>query len=256
MSMKRGRVRAETVIYGVHPVIETLRAGKRTVHEIQAVRGAIRLHGLTELTVSRGVRVVEMAAEDIRALTGSEHHQGIAASVEPFRYADMDELFSPRVVERGPVLVLDEVQDPGNLGSILRSAECLGAAGVVLAKDRSVSVTPAVEKMAAGASAHIPVARVVNLVRAIEALKEKGYWIFGTVAAAKTTLYSMDLTGKSAFVLGSEGKGMRRLVTESCDHLMSIPMAGRVTSLNVSQTAAVVLAEALRQRLTGAIAVP
>jgi 23S rRNA (guanosine2251-2'-O)-methyltransferase len=251
LSKQRRHTPARTVIYGTHAVIETLRAGIRSVDEVRVVREPTRVPGLMELVECRGVRVVDVSAEDLRTFAGTEHHQGLAAVVGPYPYADLEELLSLRADEPLPLLVLDEVQDPGNLGNILRGAECLGVSGVILTKDRSVWVTPAVEKMAAGASAHVPVARVVNLVRAIDSLKEKGYWIFGTAPTAKTTLYAMDLTGKAAFILGSEGKGMRRLVTEACDHLVSIPMKGKVASLNVSQSAVVLLAEALRQRLAG-----
>ena len=167
----------------------------------------------------------------------------------PFPYVEFSEVLSASADQQGPVLILDEIQDPANLGSILRSGECLGVTAVILSKDRSVAVTPAVEKTSAGAAAHVPLARVVNLARAMEGLKESGYWIYATDSTAKAVCFATDLTGRVAFVLGSEGKGIRRLVREKCDVALSIPMAGKVGSLNVSQTAAILLAEALRQRL-------
>lgn len=239
---------SRVTLYGIHPVWETLRAGKRRIYEVWGTEAVLRTPGLGELIEGRGVKVIETTNDHIEKLTRVKQHQGIAAVVGPFPYVNFEEVLP--LWSRGllPVLLLDEVQDPGNLGSILRGAECLGAAGVVLGRDRSAPITAAVEKRAAGASAHVAIARVVNMRRALMDLKEAGYWVFGTEVTAPTTLYSLDLTGQVAFVLGSEATGMRRLVRDSCDRLVSIPMVGNVASLNVAQTAVAVLAEALRQR--------
>jgi 23S rRNA (guanosine2251-2'-O)-methyltransferase len=237
------------LIYGVHPVLETVRAGKRSVEAIYLARIPSSADDLVALAGNAGISITSSSVNEISTLTGSQHHQGVAARVGPFPYADLDELLFGQEAIQGATLVLDQVQDPANLGNIIRSAECLGALGVVIAKDRSVAVTPVVEKAAAGASAHIRIIRVVNLVRAIGQLKDSGFWIYGTSQEGRRSLYSIDLSGRIAFVLGSEGKGMRRLVREKCDDVVSIPIVGKTESLNVSQTAAIVLAETLRQRL-------
>ena len=154
--------------------------------------------------------------------------------------------------ERGeaPLLVLcDELTDPHNLGAILRTAECAGAHGVIIPKRRSVGLTAVVGKASAGAVEYMPVARVANLTQTIEALKKQGVWVFGTAADADTALYSADLKGPAAIVIGSEGEGMSRLVAESCDFKVSIPMKGRISSLNASAAAAILLYEAVRQRM-------
>lgn len=223
-------------------------AGKRRVDQVYLVAGSAEKRLGTQLSHIQAP-VEQVTAAQILAITQSPHHQGIAARVGPFPYVDLVDLIDRATGNAGPIVVLDEIQDPANLGSILRVAECLGAAGVILTKDRCVSVTPAVEKAAAGGSAHVPVARVVNLARAVEQLKKAGYWVYAAEAGNGVSLYSLVLSGKMAFVLGSEGKGIRRLVLEKCDHLVSVPMIGRISSLNVAQTASILLAESLRQRL-------
>jgi 23S rRNA (guanosine2251-2'-O)-methyltransferase len=238
-----------TIIYGVHPVIETLRSRRRVVEHVYCSRGRplnpVLVRALDELSIP----MTQVPPEELLARTGSTHHQGLAAKVGPFPYVSLDAIVSEAGVRSGVLVLLDEVQDPANVGSIIRSAECLGARGVVLTKGRAAAVTPAVEKVAAGAAAHLPLARVINLVRTMEDLKAEGYWIYGATAEARQVYTSVDLTGLVALVLGSEGKGLRRLVRERCDGAVSIPMTGMVTSLNVAQTAAILLAEAQRQRL-------
>jgi 23S rRNA (guanosine2251-2'-O)-methyltransferase len=238
-----------TVIYGVHPVIETLKAGRRQVQEVYLAREPSPHWDLEAVLDAAKIPLTRVSPNELLSVTGSPNHQGLAALVGPFPYAELSDLLSDSVNQPGPILILDEIQDPANLGNILRSGECLGVAAVVLSRDRSVAVTPAVEKTSAGAAAHVPLARVVNLVRAINELKESGYWIYAADSRAREVCFVTNLTGKLAFVLGSEGKGIRRLVREKCDAALSIPMAGLVGSLNVSQTAAILLAEALRQRL-------
>lgn len=249
MKKKKRTPGAETVIYGVHPVLETLRSGRRPVYGLFLSRAAHDETELGALAAAAEVSVSRITADAMNALTGHTHHQGVAAKVGSFPYVQLEDLCGGVHVYAGPVVVLDEVQDPVNLGTILRSAECLGARGVVTAKDRAVSVTPTVEKASSGAAAHVPLVRVVNLVRALHQLKEAGYWIYGADPRSSESCYRTDLAGKVALVLGSEGKGLRRLVRETCDATLCIPMAGRIESLNVSQTAAVLLSECLRRRL-------
>jgi 23S rRNA (guanosine2251-2'-O)-methyltransferase len=233
----------------VHPVLETLAAGRRAVEEVFLSREPLAGWGLHEILDNLGIPLTRMGQGEMSSLAGSLNHQGIAARVGPFPYTDFDDLPANLTAEPGVVVILDEIQDPTNLGSILRSCECLGAAAVVLTKDRSVPVTAVAEKASAGASAHVRVARVVNLVRAMEELKKASYWIFGADARAERDCYSAELPCETAFVLGSEGKGLRRLVREKCDQGISVPMMGKIDSLNVSQTTAILLAEALRRRL-------
>ncbi|MBI4964340.1 MAG: 23S rRNA (guanosine(2251)-2'-O)-methyltransferase RlmB [Desulfomonile tiedjei] len=249
MNKKKLPPHAPPVLYGVHPVLETIKAGKRPLEKIYISRGPIIERELAALLEPTGIPIVRISATDMLSIAGSPHHQGLAARVGPFPYAEIEDLLAQKVPATGVVLILDEIQDPANLGSILRSAECLGAAAVILTKDRACSITPAAEKAAAGASAHIPVVRVVNLARTIDQLKAAGFWVYAADSRAKDMCYSIDLTGQVALVLGSEGKGIRRLVLEKCDNAVFIPMCGKVDSLNVAQTAAILLGEALRQRL-------
>ena len=192
--------------------------------------------------------VKRVSDEELSRIARTPHHQGICVRAEPFPYYSLEQILEREDPPSHVLVILDEIQDPGNLGNIVRSAECLGAAGVVLSKDRATHVTAVVEKAAAGASAHIPIARVVNVARALENLKRSGYWIFAAEMEAGCTCYEKNLEGKIAFVLGSEGKGIRRLVREKCDLGISIPLEGRIDSLNVAQAATVLLSEALRQR--------
>lgn len=246
MNKRKSEAPPGNVLYGVHPVLETIRSRRRVIERVYRSKSrslppefADALHGLP---------VTQVSPDELVELTGSMHHQGLAAKVGPFPYASLDDIVSSRSRPSGLVILLDEIQDPGNVGSIIRSAECLGAAGMVLTKDRAAPITPAVEKAAAGAAAHLPLARVVNLVRAIEELKAARYWVYGADVRARQVYTELDWTGEVALVLGSEGKGLRRLVLESCDARVTIPMAGKIASLNVAQTATIVLGEAQRQR--------
>jgi 23S rRNA (guanosine2251-2'-O)-methyltransferase len=219
------------------------------MQEVYLAREPLPQWNLPSVLEAAEIPLKRVSPNELLSIAGSPNHQGFAAQVGPFPYVEFSEVLSASADQQGPVLILDEIQDPANLGSILRSGECLGVTAVILSKDRSVAVTPAVEKTSAGAAAHVPLARVVNLARAMDGLKESGYWIYATDSTAKAVCFATDLTGRVALVLGSEGKGIRRLVREKCDVELSIPMAGKVGSLNVSQTAAILLAEALRQRL-------
>jgi 23S rRNA (guanosine2251-2'-O)-methyltransferase len=249
LSKRKQSGRTPSIIYGVHPVRETVAAGRRRVDEIYVIRGSARDSDDALRLADPNIHVKAVLGPDLTSLVGTPHHQGIAARVGPFPYVGLDEILSRDASRPRLVVVLDEVQDPTNLGSILRSAECLGATAAVLARDRSASVTPAVEKASSGASAHLPVARVVNLVRSIEELKQAGYWVFAADPHGTDYCYDTDLSGDVALVLGSEEHGVRRLVRERCDGLISIPMYGRIDSLNVSQTAAILLSEVSRQRM-------
>jgi 23S rRNA (guanosine2251-2'-O)-methyltransferase len=182
---------------------------------------------------------------ELTRMAGSPDHQGIVAEVDPYPYADPD-----RLLEKPDALVvaLDQVQDPHNLGAVARSAEAAGVDGMVICGRRAASVTAAAAKASAGAVEHLPIGRVTNLAQWLARAKDAGAWIYGAEANAESPYTQTDLTGKVVLVLGSEGRGLRRLVAERCDGLISIPVRGRVASLNVSAAAAAVLFEAVRQR--------
>jgi 23S rRNA (guanosine2251-2'-O)-methyltransferase len=184
-------------------------------------------------------------AGELTRLAGSPDHQGIVAEVDPYPYAD-----PARLLEKPDALLvaLDQVQDPHNLGAVARSAEAAGVSGLVICGRRAASVTPAAAKASAGAVEHLSIARVTNLAQWLSAAKEAGAWIYGAEANAESPYTQTDLTGKAVLVFGSEGKGLRRLVAERCDALISVPVRGRVASLNVSAAAAAVVFEAIRQR--------
>ena len=187
----------------------------------------------------------EATTSELSRLAGSPDHQGVVAEVDPYPYADPESL-----LDRPDALVvaLDQVQDPRNLGAVCRSAEAAGAAGLVIPSRRSVGVTAAACKASAGAVEHLPVARVPNLADWLARAKDSGAWIYGADQGAAAPYAQADLSGKVVLVLGSEGRGLRRRVSDSCDLLISIPVRGRVGSLNVSAAAAVILFEAARQR--------
>ena len=197
-----------------------------------------------------GAVVVETDRRKLDQMSATGAHQGVIAMVSAHSYATLDDILN-RAKERGeaPLIVIcDELSDPHNLGAIIRTAECAGAHGVVIPKRRSVGLTAIVGKASAGALEYMPVARVTNITNAIKELKERGVWIFGTAAEGATPLYQADLKGAAAIVIGNEGDGMSRLVAESCDLKVSIPMKGRISSLNASAAAAILLYEAVRQR--------
>jgi 23S rRNA (guanosine2251-2'-O)-methyltransferase len=211
-------------IYGRRPVAEAER-GRRRVHRIW--------------------RAPATPAEELERLCGSPEHQGIVAEVDPYPYADPTWLLE---AEDFLIVALDQVQDPHNLGAVCRAAEVAGAAGVVIPERRSASVTAAACKASAGAVEHLSVARVRNLADWLAEAKERGAWVYGASAEAERRYTDVDWSGRAVLVLGSEGSGLRRRVAESCDELVSIPVAGRVGSLNASVAAAVILFEARRQR--------
>ena len=240
-------------LYGVNPVLEALKVHPNEVVRVLLERGkeGRRSQGadrVAHAAAQAGVRVEDVRQGDLTHRSRSGVHQGVGAELADFRYAELDDLLAGF---RGPalLLVLDGVTDPQNLGALVRSAYALGAHGVVLPKDRAAGVTPAAFKAAAGALEHCPVARVTNLSRALERIKEQGIWTVALAAEADRELSAFDLTLPTALVLGSEGAGVRPLVRKTCDHLARIPMAGQVGSLNVAAAGAVALYEIARQRL-------
>ena len=240
------------VLFGFHPVIEALLAGRRTIHAVMVDRPNLseRQTRAVELAQTKGIAREVRTPEQIRSACGSDQHQGIAAVVSPLPDDSVDAVVADaEALSKSPLLVLlDGIVDPTNLGAIVRTAHCAGADGLVVPKDRAAGATPVVSKVSAGALEHTRLCRVTNLVGTIQWLKEKGFWVSGLAMEGEQTLFEADLKGPLALVIGGEGRGLRRLVRESCDFLLSIPLCGRVDSLNASAAAAVVLYEAFRQR--------
>ena len=231
-------------IHGVHPVLEALRAG--AVRRLRVGgRPGERLREVIDAAAAAGIRVERVPPEAIDRLAKGATHQGVVADVESERAVGLREL------AEGPaplIVVLDGIEDPHNLGAILRTADAAGVSGVVVQSRRSALHAGTVAKTSAGALSHVRVAEVVNIARAIEELKDLGVWSVGLAGEATQAYDKADLTGPIALVMGAEGAGLRRLVREKCDFLVSIPMAGHVGSLNVSVAAGIALFEALRQR--------
>lgn len=243
------------ILYGVHPVEEALRAGRRRFDHVLVARERqdTRLEKLVAQCRQAGVRVRQESREQLTQMAGTASHQGVVAVVRPQEFLAIEDLFDAPKAADGTsparlVLALDGVEDPQNLGALLRVADGAGVDGVVLTERRSAPLSPVAVKASAGAAEHLRIARVVNLVRALEELKEKNLWIIGLDERGTSDYDQFDFTGDCVLVLGREGAGLHDLVKRSCDHLLRIPMAGGVSSLNVSAAGAVVLYEAYRQR--------
>jgi len=239
------------VLYGVHPVAEALRAGRRRFDHVlvAAERHDDRLARLVAECRQAGVRVRQEPREHLTQIAGSNMHQGVVAYVYPRDLLSIEDLFeSPDPSQSRLLLALDGVEDPQNLGALLRVADGAGVDGVIVTERRSAPLSSVAVKASAGAVEHLRIARVVNLVRALEELKQQNIWIIGLDERGETDYNRFDLTGSCVLVLGREGAGLHDLVRRTCDHLLRIPMAGGVSSLNVSTAGAVVLYEAARQR--------
>jgi 23S rRNA (guanosine2251-2'-O)-methyltransferase len=246
------------IVYGINPVLEALRAGR--VRELRVAvasgggasgagrkGGNDRLQQLLDLAEDQGVRVRRVPPDALDRDSRRGVHQGVVADVADAEAFTVEELV--RGAAAAPLLVvLDSIEDPQNVGAILRTADAAGVDGVIVQSRRSAALGGAAAKASAGAVAHVRIAEVVNIARAIEELKELGVWTIGLAGEAETSYDAIDFTVPSAVVLGAEGSGLRRLVRERCDHLVSIPMQGHVSSLNVSVAAGVTLFEAVRQR--------
>jgi len=242
-------------IYGLIPVLEVLRAGRRTLESITIAEGSRhdRLSELLQLAKQARVPVHRVPRISLDRMDGQVNHQGVVARVAAARYRDPDDLLEALAAkvetEQKPLVMgLDGVEDPRNFGAILRTAECAAVDGVFIPERRAVGLTDTVAKAAAGAVEYVPVARVTNLVRLIEQLKERNIWVVGAAAEAELNYTDWDWKLPTAIFLGSEGSGLHRLVRERCDSLVRIPVLGHIESLNVSVVAGILLYEALRQR--------
>ena len=240
------------MIEGRNAVLEALRAG-RALDKVYIARGETdkALAHIAGLARERGVSVSDCDRRKLDAMSVTKAHQGVIAVCAVREYASLDDILA-LAESRGEapfVVVCDEISDPHNLGAIIRSAECVGAHGVVIPKRRSAGLTAVVGKTSAGAAEHLPVARVANISAALQELKDRGLWVYGAAAEGSSPMWETDLTGPLALVIGSEGEGLGRLVRERCDFLVSIPLRGKVGSLNASTAAAVLMYEVLRQKL-------
>lgn len=242
----------EGQLEGRNALQEALRSG-RTVDKVFIAAGEID-RGLQRLAAEAkeaGAVVVPVDRRKLDAMSFTHAHQGVIALAAAHVYYSIDDILE-EAASRGEVpliVICDELSDPHNLGAILRSAECAGAHGVIIPKRRSVGLTATVAKASAGAVEYMKVARVTNISAAIAELKQKGVWVFGTAAEGSIPMYQADLSGPAAIVIGSEGDGMSQLVRKNCDVMVNIPMKGRISSLNASAAASILLYEALRQRL-------
>ncbi len=242
----------EGQLEGRNAVTEALRSG-RTVDKVFVASGETdrALQRLAAQAKEAGAVVVPVDRRKLDQMSATHAHQGIIALAAAHDYVSVDDILEEAAArgENALIVICDELTDPHNLGAILRSAECAGAHGVIIPKRRSVGLTATVAKASAGAVEYMKVARVTNINNAIAALKEKGVWIFGTAAEGSIPMYRADLTGPAAIVIGNEGAGMSQLVQKNCDVIVHIPMKGRISSLNASAAASVLLYEAVRQRL-------
>lgn len=242
---------ADGLIEGRNAVIEALRT-EASIDKIFIQKGEVdkTLGHIASKARAAGIVVVEADRRKLDGMSRTHAHQGVIALAAVREYVSVDDILADAAAknESPLIVVCDEISDPHNLGAILRTAECAGAHGVIIPKRRSAGLTAVVAKTSAGAVSYIPVARVANIPSLLKDLKKQGVWVFGTAADGTADLYSADLKGPAAIVIGSEGSGMTRLVSENCDFLVSIPMKGRISSLNASAAAAILLYEAVRQR--------
>ena len=243
------------ILYGFHPVYEALRAGRRTFHEIYMSNQvpAKRMNPIVSTAARRHISIKEMSPARLQTIAGAASHQGIAAKVTDYPLVDLSDLLeTAKSGDRPPLLLLlDHIVDPHNLGAIIRTAICAGVDAAIIPKDRSAHPSPAVSKISAGALEYMRVARVNNIVRVVKTLKEQDLWIVGLDQNAEQSLYKVDLTGAIGLVIGGEEKGIRALVKQNCDVLISIPQTAKIGSLNASVAGAIVMYESYRQRYVG-----
>ena len=242
------------IIEGRNAVMEALRAG-RAIDKLFINKGEVdkTLGHIASKARDKGIVVVECDRRKLDFMSQTHAHQGVIAVCAVREYCTVEDILAIAEERQEPpfVIVCDEISDGHNLGAIIRSAECAGAHGVIIPKRRSAGLTAIVDKASAGAAEHMAIARVPNLPAVIRELKEKGLWIYGTAATGSSDLWHTDFTGPLALVIGSEGDGMGRLVSESCDFIVSLPMKGQLSSLNASAAAAITMYEILRQRMNG-----
>jgi 23S rRNA (guanosine2251-2'-O)-methyltransferase len=239
-----------SVIEGRNAVFEALRAGMpvRSVMIAEGTQPDRTLEEIARLAAEVGVAVTRVPKRELDAKSERGSHQGVIADAAPYKYASLDQvLAATKGKERSLIIVLDHITDPGNLGAIVRTAEVVGADGVLVANRRAAAVTPAAYKASAGALAHIALAQEANIVRSLQRCKDAGYWIAGASEHSKQSVWDAPLEGRVVLVMGSEGEGLARLTRETCDFLVSLPQAGKVGSLNVAQATTAIAYEWLRR---------
>lgn len=241
------------LIYGVNPVKEAIESGK-TINKLYGAKGSKEVYELLKIAKSKGIVTVEadkIKLDKMITANGEKlkNSQGIVASVTDYEYYEIEDIleYAKSKHEKPFVVILDKIEDPHNLGAIIRSAECMGVHGIIIQKRNACQITDVVEKTAAGAVNYMRVARVTNITRAIEELKKEGLWIYGLDMEGATTIYETDLTGAIGIVVGNEGEGISRLVKENCDGIIKIPMSGKTESLNASVSTGITIYEINRQ---------
>ncbi len=242
----------EDIVIGRNSVLELIKSGK-DINKLYIQKGD--RHGSINEIISRArenrIVIKEVEKNKLDEMCENQNHQGVIATVPPFEYSDVDDILdlAKQKHEKPFIIILDEIEDPHNLGSIIRTAECVGAHGVIIPKRRSAEVNSTVNKTSAGAVQYVKIARVTNLNDTIKYLKENDVWIYGTDAGAKSYYNEQNYRGGVAIVIGSEGYGMNKLVAKNCDFLVKIPMKGKVNSLNASVSAGIMMYEVLNQRM-------
>lgn len=238
-------------VIGRNPVLEILKTDKE-IEKILVAKGQLKgsINKIVALAKDMNIVVQYVDKKKLDQVSQGGNHQGVAALISPYRYSSMDEILNKAKKLQEPpfLLILDGIEDPYNLGSIIRTAECSGVHGIIIPKRRSAHVTETVYKSSAGAVEHMLIAKVNNLSNTIDELKEKGLWIYGAHMEGKDKYFEVDLTGAVALIIGSEGKGISRLVKEKCDFLLNIPMVGKISSLNASNAASILMYEVVRQK--------
>ena len=241
----------EFKVEGRNAVIELLKSDK-VINKIMILKGERQgsINDIIKLAKQRGLVISEVDKNKLDQISETKHHQGVIAFISPIKYREIDDILNlAKERNEAPfVIIADEIEDPHNLGALIRTAEIAGCHGLIIPKRRAVAVTEIVAKVSCGATEHLPIARVNNINDAIDELKEKGLWIFGTDGSAKDLYYEQDMTGPIAIVIGSEGRGMSKLTMKKCDFLVKIPMKGHITSLNASVSGGIVIFEAVKQR--------
>ncbi len=240
----------DDILWGIHPILELLRLQPKKVREvvIQQGKGGAKIQEIIALAQEQGVKIRFLPGQRFPS-SPDKTHQGVLAKTAPVSTCSLHELLKKAKEEAQPLIVaLDSIQDPHNLGAIIRTAAAAGATGIILPKDRSAPLNATAAKAAAGAMAHLNLCLVTNLVSALQSVKDTGFWVYGAAGEAKHTVYATTFSEGVCLVIGGEDKGLRPLVREHCDELVSIPMAGSLNSLNASVAAGVILFEIVRQR--------
>lgn len=242
---------ANDKVEGRNPVLEALRS-EREIDKILIAKGAKEgsINKIIGMAKDKGIIIQYVEKQKLNEIAESNNHQGVIALVAAYKYSEVEDILEKASVkgEKPFIIILDEIMDPHNLGSIMRTADAVGAHGIIIPKRRSVGLTATVAKTSAGAIEYVPVARVSNIPQAIDKLKQEGLWVVGADMRGDKDYFHEDMTGAIALVIGNEGKGISRLVKEKCDFLVKIPMTGKVASLNASIAAGILMYEVLRQK--------